>query len=84
MVLVMRASSARISHGPAWLGPTGADLFEAILSKAIVCGADLSGANLYQADMALVHGDKNTLLRDSIAVRVRLKPLYSDKVQNLD
>jgi uncharacterized protein YjbI with pentapeptide repeats len=62
----------------------GADLFEALLSKAVLDGADLSGSNLYQADMALVRGDAETSLRDAITTRVRTKPLYSDKVQDLD
>jgi uncharacterized protein YjbI with pentapeptide repeats len=62
----------------------GADLFEAILAKADVGGTDLSGANLYQADMAMVRGDNNTKLRDTIRVRARFKPLYSDKVQDID
>lgn len=62
----------------------GADLFEASLSKAVVCGTNLNGANLYQSDMALARGDGETRLRDTINVRVRSKPLYSDKVQDLD
>lgn len=62
----------------------GADLFEAVLSKAVVCGTNLSGANLYQADMSMVRGDENTQLKDAVTVRVRTKPLYSDKIQDLD
>ncbi|XXT23207.1 DUF2169 domain-containing protein [Sorangium sp. So ce429] len=62
----------------------GADLFEALLSKAVVCGADLRGANLYQADMSMARGDERTQLKDAITVRMRIKPLYSDKVQDID
>lgn len=63
---------------------TGADLFEAVLSKAIVCGTNMSGSNLYQADMSMVRGDDKTQMRDAIVLRARIKPLYSDKVQDLD
>jgi hypothetical protein len=34
--------------------------------------------------MAMVRGDNNTKLRDTIRVRARFKPLYSDKVQDID
>jgi uncharacterized protein YjbI with pentapeptide repeats len=62
----------------------GADLYEALLSKALLHGADLRGANLYQADMAMAVGDENTHLDDAMIVRVRSKPRWQDKVQDLD
>jgi uncharacterized protein YjbI with pentapeptide repeats len=62
----------------------GADLRGALLSKAILKGTDLRGANLYQADLAMVQGDKETLLNDALMVRARIKPFYRQKVQDLD
>ena len=63
---------------------TGANLYEALLSKAVLCGTNLTGASLYQADLAMVRGDADTKLDDTIQVRARIKPLWSDKVQDLD
>jgi uncharacterized protein YjbI with pentapeptide repeats len=63
---------------------TGADLYEALLSKAVLCGANLTGASLYQADLAMVRGDVETKLEDTIQVRARIKPFWSDKIQDLD
>ncbi|WP_437754786.1 DUF2169 domain-containing protein [Sorangium sp. So ce1389] len=62
----------------------GADLLEALLSKANVSGTDLRGANLYQADMSLVQGYGEAKLADAITSRMRIRPLYSDKIQDLD
>ncbi len=61
-----------------------ADLFEASLTKAVLLGTQLSGANLYQADLALVRADTETRLDGTITTRVRFKPMYSNKVQDLD
>ncbi|KYF76493.1 hypothetical protein BE17_07570 [Sorangium cellulosum] len=62
----------------------GADLFEAMLSKADLSGADVRGANLYQADMALAHAHERVQFDQAILTRVRTKPLYATKVQDLD
>jgi uncharacterized protein YjbI with pentapeptide repeats len=62
----------------------GANLLEALLSKAILKGADLRGTNLYQADLALVQGDKETRLNDALMVRARIKPFHRQKIQDID
>jgi uncharacterized protein YjbI with pentapeptide repeats len=62
----------------------GADLYESLLSKAILHGADLRGANLYQADMAMARGDEHTKLDGALVTRVRSRPRWEDKVQDLD
>jgi hypothetical protein len=51
-------------------------------TKALLHGADLRGANLYQADMAMAVGDENTHLDDAMIVRVRGKPRWQDKVRD--
>lgn len=62
----------------------GADLFEALMTKANLCGADLRGANLYQVDLALVRTDGATVLEGALQTRVRTKPRWTDKIQDID
>ena len=50
----------------------GGDLF---LQKADIRSTDLRGANLYGADMSLVHSDEATTVEEAIQDKVRYLPL---------
>jgi len=56
---------------------SGADLRDAMLQHADLCGADLRRSNLFQADLSRVRLDGDVRLDDALLTRTRTWPRLS-------
>ena len=55
----------------------GANLMDALASKALLAGTDFTGANLYRADLSRVVGDARTSFAEAEVGHVRFLPKAS-------